>query len=758
MQPNLNITSKLTLVFVLFATALVLTVGVLAYNTGKNALYQAATSELMAASFEKEVTFNQWMEDHQLQLVSLSHSSEMIEQTIALSAAATSAEADRAHDRLVAQLEPWIETGQFQDLLLIEIKAGRVIVATNPVDEGKFKETRSYFIQGQKAPYIEPPYYSLALQAPSVTVSTPLYAADGRLLAVLAGRLDMGDLNEIIQRQTGIRQTSDAYLINTASLFVTQPRFINDPAIWRRGLHTEITDACLAGGDGVLLADDYQGIPVIATYRWLPDHQLCLVVKLHQAEALAPIQTLGLTITLISGLAILIATALAVALARTITRPVLALQQGVMQFTQGERNLRLPETSRDELGLLAYEFNQMAVALEEQENQLRLYTTGLETRVEERALALAASEKRFRLVIESMPNAIVVVDETGKITLVNAQTETLFGYNRGELIGQRVEILIPERIHPHHSGYRASFMANPETRPMGQGRDLYGLRKDGHEVPVEIGLSPMENEEGLFILSVITDITKRKQIEEQVKQQADELARSNADLEQFAYVASHDLQEPLRMVSSYLQLLQRRYKNQLGDDAHEFITFAVDGATRMKALINDLLAYSRVESRGKTYKSVACEEILERVLLNLNLAIDESGAIITHDPLPEIKADETQLHQLFQNLISNALKFRREAPPRICINVKRAETQWVFSFQDNGIGFEQQFADRIFVIFQRLHSREEYAGTGIGLAICKKIVERHGGRMWVESEPGQGSTFYFTLPMKKEDNERSANG
>jgi PAS domain S-box-containing protein len=400
--------------------------------------------------------------------------------------------------------------------------------------------------------------------------------------------------------------------------------------------------------------------------------------------------------------------------------------------------------------LLVYKFNQMAKVLEEQEK--------LEDRMKERALALAASEKRFRLIIEAMPNAIVVVDKKGTITLVNAQTETLFGYDRGELVGQPVEILVPEKIRPHHLDYQASFMDNPETRPMGEGRDLYGRHKNGHEVPVEIGLSSMENEEGIFILSVITNITERKRIEEQLKQQTDELARSNAELERFAYVASHDLQEPLRMVSSYLQLLERRYKDRLDSDAHEFIGFAVDGATRMKALINDLLAYSRVGSRGKTYKPTACEAVLERVLLNLEVAIAESEAAVTHDPLPVVRGDEIQLQQLFQNLISNALKFRSEAPPHICIKVQPVDGQWLFSVQDNGIGFEQQFADRIFVIFQRLHSREEYSGTGIGLAICKKIVERHGGRIWAESEPGQGSTFYFTLPMQEECHEQPHTG
>ncbi|WP_447599394.1 sensor histidine kinase [Nitrospira sp. Nam80] len=229
-----------------------------------------------------------------------------------------------------------------------------------------------------------------------------------------------------------------------------------------------------------------------------------------------------------------------------------------------------------------------------------------------------------------------------------------------------------------------------------------------------------------------------------------ELGRSNAELQQFAYVASHDLQEPLRMVSSYTQLLAKRYRGRLDADADDFIGFAVDGAARMQKLIQDLLAYSRVSTRGLERQSVSMDTVLGYVTDMLQLTIKDTDAVVTHDSLPSIKADERQMTQLFQNLISNATKFRGCQPPRIHISAKRLDGEWLFSVHDNGIGIDTQYADRIFVIFQRLHNREEYPGTGIGLAICKKIVERHGGRIWMESEPGQGSTFFFTVSDGKE--------
>lgn len=244
---------------------------------------------------------------------------------------------------------------------------------------------------------------------------------------------------------------------------------------------------------------------------------------------------------------------------------------------------------------------------------------------------------------------------------------------------------------------------------------------------------------------LVTDI---KRSEKELLRYSGELKRSNEELQHFAYVASHDLQEPLRMISSYLQLIERRYRDKLDKDAEEFIAYAVDGANRLQTMINALLEYSRIDRSGKPFEPVNFESVLERATLNLELAIKENKATITHDPLPTIMADSSQLLQVFQNLISNAIKFRGDEPPRIHISSKRKENEWVFSVRDNGIGIEPEYVKQLFTIFKRLHGREQ-PGIGLGLSICKKIVNRHGGRIWIESEPGKSSTFYFTLPMRK---------
>ena len=249
--------------------------------------------------------------------------------------------------------------------------------------------------------------------------------------------------------------------------------------------------------------------------------------------------------------------------------------------------------------------------------------------------------------------------------------------------------------------------------------------------------------------SLQAEIAVRKQAEERLRQANENLARSNKDLEQFAYVASHDLQEPLRTVAGFTQLLGKRYKGRLDQDADEFIEFAVQGAKRMQTLIMDLLSYSRLSTRSKPFAPTDCDAVLAEMLVTLQSAILESGAVITHDPLPTVSADPSQLRQVFQNLIGNAVKFRSGQPCKIHVSAENKDAEWVFSVHDNGIGIAREYSERIFVIFQRLHGREEYPGTGIGLSICKRVVERHGGRIWVESRPEEGSTFYFTLPAEK---------
>jgi len=367
---------------------------------------------------------------------------------------------------------------------------------------------------------------------------------------------------------------------------------------------------------------------------------------------------------------------------------------------------------------------------------------------------LAQLEGRYRGLLEAAPDAMVLVNHSGEIVLVNAQAEKQFGYRRGEILGQQVKKIIPEGFTERLIADVLQSAASAPTPQVHAGIELTGRHKDGSDFPIEIMLGPLKSTEGILLTVAIRDITTRKKAETLLLRTVQELNRSNEELGQFAYIASHDLQEPLRMVASYTQLLSKRYKGKLDSDADEFIAFAVDGANRMQRLIRDLLAYSRVGTKGMDFGDISSEEALEQATTNLRGAIEESGALVTHDPLPTVLADEGQLVQLFQNLVGNAIKYRNPGVPQIHISSaksdsKSGETKWSFSVKDNGLGIESKYFEKIFGLFQRLHKREEFAGTGIGLAICKKIVERHGGSISIESQLGQGSTFRFALAGSK---------
>jgi PAS domain S-box-containing protein len=361
-------------------------------------------------------------------------------------------------------------------------------------------------------------------------------------------------------------------------------------------------------------------------------------------------------------------------------------------------------------------------------------------------LKLVQMEERYRGLLEAAPDAMVVVNQKGEIVLLNIQAEKQFGYHRDEMVGQKIENIIPAGFAERRIADALRSTEDAVAQQIGTGIELNGRRKNGSEFPIEIMLSPLQSSEEILVTTAIRDITTRKRAEADLLNKVEALKRSNEELGNFAYIASHDLQEPLRMVASYTQLLARRYKGRLDSDADEFIAFAIDGASRMQLLIRDLLSYSRVQTTGKDLLNTSSEEALDQAQRNLRGALEDSGAVITHDPLPHVLADEMQLVQLFQNLVGNAVKYRRSEQALVHISVRsRDDQRWTFSVRDNGLGIDGQYFDRIFGMFQRLHKREEFEGTGIGLAICKKIVERHGGRIMVESTVGRGSRFSFDL-------------
>ena len=366
------------------------------------------------------------------------------------------------------------------------------------------------------------------------------------------------------------------------------------------------------------------------------------------------------------------------------------------------------------------------------------------------------SAAKYRGLLEAAPDAMVVVNQAGVIVLVNVQAEKQFGYRRDELIGHQVKNIIPEGFAERLIADATRSTAEALAQHIGAGIELSGRRKNGTEFPIEIMLSPLASVEGILVTAAIRNISSRKKSERELALANQVLEESNLELKQFAYIASHDLQSPLRSITGFVQLLQQEYAGKLDEQAQDWIQRTVAAVARMQTLIRDLLSYSRVDARSGPFKRIPFLDIVNDALILLESSIHDSGGQIACGELPIVMGDRSQLVQLMQNLIGNGLAYRSDQPPLIEISAKRSGKDWIFSVRDNGIGIDPKHSEQVFEIFKRLHNQRDKPGTGIGLAVCRRVVNRHGGKIWVESELGHGSTFHFTIPEGTEQtNERS---
>jgi PAS domain S-box-containing protein len=473
---------------------------------------------------------------------------------------------------------------------------------------------------------------------------------------------------------------------------------------------------------------------------------------------------------------LLVALAAGYFVSRSVTEPLRQIVSGLQAFARGEADVQLPVKSRDETGIVARALSSMLSDVRSSHAKLKLRAEQLEQsrrgalnmlqdvesgrKKTERAEWTAREQSaRTQAILDGATDAIITIRTDGAIESFNVAAERMFGYSANEVIGKNVNLLMPPPYHDEHDQYLRNYLETGISKIIGIGREVVGLRGDGSTFPMQLGVSEVKLGDRRMFTGIVRDITDLKQAmqqltaanselakrSEQIEQYNINLKRSNEELKQFAYVASHDLQEPLRKVTAFCQMLRDDYGERLDDTARTYIQYAVDGALRMKTLMQDLLTYSRVETQGKPLEPTDAEDACAEAIDNLAVAIAESGAQVTHNALPVVSADRAQLVRLFQNLIGNAIKYRGERPPRIHVSAAELNDEWEFRISDNGIGIDPQYHERIFVIFQRLHGREEYSGTGIGLAVCKRIVERAGGKIWVESIEGAGSEFCFTL-------------
>ncbi len=594
-----------------------------------------------------------------------------------------------------------------------------------------------------------------------MTISVPVVNVRTGLIAyVLVADIRLRQVwDQIADIEVG--DTSTIYVVDAAGNLLAH----RNPSLVLRG--TQIT---IPTANGVQLGLGGQWNVVVALPFAIGDQTLNVIIERPLTEALpmtVRLVTVAFFYIFINLLAALRLERIAV---RLLVNPIEEMAKTAQAITAGDLSRRARVHYENELGAFARAFNTMTdkwqQSLEElrtSEAKIREHRDDLEILVGKRTLqltqinqqlegqmderkqimnALAESEERFRTIANATPVPLIIIRVSdGAILYANTRFGLQQAMSSEEMIGHVIYDFFPDS----ETGQLLfkQLEAEGAVREFEMSNKRHG---DGTVVwsSATIEFITFNGERALF--GAFYDITARKQAEEALGRKAEELTRSNAELERFAYIASHDLQEPLRMVSSYVQLLAQRYQGQLDTDADEFIEYAVDGTRRMQILINDLLTYSRVSTKGKPFTVVDCQMVLQHACSGLEVAIEEAAALITHDPLPTVLADEVQMMQLFQNLLGNAIKFRGKQAPVVHVGVERQGQLWLFSVRDNGIGIEAQFAERIFIIFQRLHNKVDYPGTGIGLALCKKIVERHGGAIWVESQLNQGATFYFTLP------------
>jgi signal transduction histidine kinase len=598
-----SIRAKISFYLLAVSAVPILFLSSVAIRTARDGIREELLRHLGGAVSLKRDSIDRWYEERRWQ-VSLIPRIPGLQRHVAALAGADFASRD-AHPSYAAlreHLQFYTEEEGFYDEVFLMDAYGRVVLSTDPAQEGKFKDNRPYFQEGRSGFYIQNAYHSVTLGRTTSTIALPIQE-QGQLAAVLALRLRIERLHEIIHSYAGLGPQSDMYLVNNYNHFVTDPGGKTGFAMERVN-YSEPVRRCLLGDTGKDELTNYDGRPVLTAYTYLPLYRLCIVAEVGAASAYGEVNKLQSYMIIVTAATLAAVMLVAIFLSASISRPILELDAAAARAAAGDMDQQLDLDLRDELGTLARSFNTMLA-------NLRLRTQ-----------ALARS---------------------------NADLE-----------------------------------------------------------------------------------------------------RSNADLEEFGYAVSHDLKEPLRSVYGFLELLKRRAGEKLDDRSHGYIDRSLAGADRMRLLIDDLLAYARVSAGPRTMQEVDLNRLVHDVLGGLEQSRQESGAHIEVGELPVLQGEPARLSALFQNLIANAIKFRRE-PPMIRIDAGVEGEEWHITVQDNGIGIDPEQSERVFQVFQRLHGKDEYPGTGIGLAVCKKIVERHGGRIWLESEPGVGTTFHFTLPRENAD-------
>lgn len=601
---------RLPLLFILMALVPVLVVGCIAFESARQAVEKQVTNHLISVNLLKSSELKRWIDDNMHSLEELAQRP-LVRQYAGMLEDCDQLDPDflTARDKLVMEhLMPGLRMGGgFTELFLLCPRQGIILASTDKLNEGKYRSDRPYFVHGKEGTYFQGVYYSVPLQSPAMTVSTPVRDARGNLVAVMAGRLDLSELSKIIKAQSGMSTIEDTYLVNTAYFFITEPRFGQDYAL-KKTVHTRGVERGLAGEDGVDFYSDYRGVPVIGAFKWLPEYNMCMITEVEQAEAYSAIYRAGWPI--LGTVLVIVAAVIVVGLlvARDITLPLRRLVAGTDEIGRGNLDCRMGIQSPDELGELSRAFDRM---------------------------------------VEKLKSTTISRDE----------------------------------------------------------------------------------------------------LEVKVRQRTERLDEVNRELEAFAYSVSHDLRAPLRAINGFISILLEEYEQKLDAEGRRICEVIADSARNMGTLIDDLLAFSRSGRAEINSTQIDMEKLARSVFDELTDPRQRQHIQLHVGALPPAVADRTLIHQVWVNLISNAIKFSAgKETPVISIDGESLNGENIYRVQDNGVGFDMKYADRLFGVFQRLHSSTQFEGNGVGLAIVKRVVNRHGGRVWAEGMVDRGAVFYFTLP------------
>lgn len=757
---NINITYKLTIAFILFAGLLLIGLSVPAYLKGKESLRSATISELVSTSLEKQSSLNAWILDRQHTINGIAKHKYLGELVSGyIDSTQITSDQNVNKEDIISILKDWSGEGyNFLNLQVIDAQDGQIIISTEPDDVGKFREDQPFFIEGKKSQFTQNPYYDLSLKRPIMTASAPISSTEGKLIAVLAGQVDLDELNNIILRRTGLHQSDDVFLVNSAHFFITQPRLIPDPAVLIRGIYTEAVNACLNQTNGEIDTIDYRGIPAIIVYRWLPTQQLCLITKIDQQEAYAPTRSLGSTMIL-TGLVVLFLGSLgAIFLSRNITKPVFELANGTKQLAQGNLDHRINVTTTDEMGRLGAAFNLMAETIAEKDARLRGWAEELEHKVAERTADLLASESQFRAlsirqeaILSAVPDILMEVDNNKIYTWANPAGIGFFG---DEVIGKEAGFYF-EGDQNIYNTVKPLFAGEEEVIYV----ESWQRRKDGEKRLLAWHCMMLKDNDGKVTgaLSSAIDITERKQADEEVRrlnqdlellvqERTAELTLINKELEAFSYSVSHDLRAPLRALDGFSLAILEDYSDKLDEVGKKYLNRIREASQKMSNLIDSMLILSRVTKTDLALTEVNLTVLSEEISTELTKHNPDRKVTWKIEPGMTVTADTVLIKNVLENLLGNAWKFTsKHLSATIEVGSIHKNGEVIYFVRDDGAGFDMQYASKLFGAFQRMHSTAEFDGTGIGLATVNRIIIKHGGRIWAEGKQEIGATFYFTL-------------